>query len=154
MELIKSVLSAMHLNWTSVYALPVSVLKDIDRLLMAFLWFGHSNRNCILTSWKNVCRLKEEGGLEIQRTFDCNITSMIRLCWEVETNKTVLWVVSVRRKYLKGDPSSVPDHHRMHRGHGGASCKFDTSLENIFTISWVMEETPCSSRILGSTTCP
>ena len=39
-ELIKSVLSAMSLYWTSVFLLPISVLKEIDRTMMAILWYG------------------------------------------------------------------------------------------------------------------
>ena len=79
MELIKSVLSAMHLYWTSMFELPVNVLREIDRMMMGFLWFGHGNRKCIFTSWQNVCRPKEEGGLGIRRPLDCNIAGMIRL---------------------------------------------------------------------------
>ena len=102
LELIKSVLSAMHLYWMSVFALPSSVLQEIDKMMMGFLWFGHGNMKCILTSWKNVCRPKDEGGLGIRRPRNNNMAGMIRLLWEVETNKTALWVKWVRRKYLRG----------------------------------------------------
>ena len=102
MELIKSVLSVMHLYWSSVFALPSNVLQEIDRMMMGFLWFGHSDRKCILTSWKNVCWPKEEGGLGIRRPHDSNMAGMIRLLWEVETNKTALWVKWVRCKYIRG----------------------------------------------------
>ena len=40
-ELIRSVLSSMHLYWTSVFVLPASVLHAIDRLLLHFLWYGY-----------------------------------------------------------------------------------------------------------------
>lgn len=64
-ELIKSALSSMHLYWTSVFILPVSVLQAIDRIMLHFLWDGHGLRRCIFTSWNDVCRPKEEGGLGI-----------------------------------------------------------------------------------------
>ena len=35
--LIKSVLSSMHLYWTSVFILPASILQAIDHLLLGFL---------------------------------------------------------------------------------------------------------------------
>ena len=46
-ELIKSVLSAMSLYWTSVFLLPVSVLKEIDRMMMAFLWYSQGPRKSV-----------------------------------------------------------------------------------------------------------
>ena len=47
------------------------------------------------------CCPKDEGGLGIRRPRDSNTTGMICLLWEVETNKTALWVKWVRRKYLR-----------------------------------------------------
>ena len=79
--------------------LPVSILKEIDRMMMGFLWFGHGHRMCVFISWKDVCRLKEERGLSIWRPLDYN-SGMLRLLWEVETNKSALWVKWIRRKYV------------------------------------------------------
>ena len=36
-KLIKSVLSSMHLYWTSIFILPASVLQDIDHMMLRFL---------------------------------------------------------------------------------------------------------------------
>ena len=49
-ELIKSVLSAISLYWTSVFLLPVSDLKEIDRMMMAFLWYSQGPRKSIFIS--------------------------------------------------------------------------------------------------------
>ena len=64
-ELIKSVLSAMHLYWLSVFNLPVGVHKEIDKLLLGFLWYGLGPKKNVFISWKNVCQPKEEGALSI-----------------------------------------------------------------------------------------
>ena len=101
-ELIKSVLSAMHLYWLSVFNLPASVHKEIYKLLLGFLWYGLGPKKNVFISWKNVCRPKAEGGLSIRRTTDCNKASLLRLLWEIETNKEALWVKWMRHKYIQG----------------------------------------------------
>ena len=44
-ELIKSVLSSMHLYWTSIFILSACILQDIDCLMLRFLWYGHGPKN-------------------------------------------------------------------------------------------------------------
>ena len=100
-ELIKAVLSAMHLFWTSVLTLPTGVLKEIDKLLLSFLWYGLGPRRSVFISWKHVCRPKEEGGLGIRRPINCNVEGILRLLWEFEMNKEALWVKWMRLKYTR-----------------------------------------------------
>ena len=64
--LIKSILSSLHLYWTSVFILLASILQAIDHLLLGFLWFGTGLKKCIFKAWKDVCLPKEEGGLGIK----------------------------------------------------------------------------------------
>ncbi|GKD09550.1 RNA-directed DNA polymerase, eukaryota, reverse transcriptase zinc-binding domain protein [Tanacetum coccineum] len=64
-QLIASVLSSMRIYWASVYMLPSTTIKEIERLLKGFLWC-----QCPLTTgkakvaWKKVCLPKEQGGKE------------------------------------------------------------------------------------------
>ena len=92
----------MHLFWTFVFTLSACVLKEIDKLMLSFLWYGLGPRKSVFISWKHVCRPKEGGGLGIQRPTDCNVASILRLLWEFETNKEALWVKWMRRKYTHG----------------------------------------------------
>ena len=102
-ELIKYVvISAMHLYWTSVFLLPSSTLHEIDKLMMGFLWYGQGSKKCVFTSWHDVCQPKDEGGLGIQHTTDCNVAGVLRHFWEVSTCKDALWIKWMRRKYLRG----------------------------------------------------
>ena len=92
----------MHLYWTSIFILPTRILQDIDCMMLRFLWYGHGPRKCIFKSWEDTCRSKEEGGLGIQRASVCNQAGVLRLLWELETNKNALWVKWIWGKYLRG----------------------------------------------------
>ena len=101
-ELIRSVLSSMHLYWTSVFVLLASVLHAIDRLLPHFLWYGYGHWKLVYKSWKDVACPKQEGGLGIRSPGDSNKAGVLRLLWEVETIREALWVKWVCSKYLRG----------------------------------------------------
>ncbi|KAL0289800.1 UNVERIFIED_CONTAM: hypothetical protein Sradi_7064800 [Sesamum radiatum] len=45
-QLIKSVLSAMHAYWASVFLLPKKVIKEIEGRMRRFLWYGSSDSGC------------------------------------------------------------------------------------------------------------
>ncbi|GJY95063.1 RNA-directed DNA polymerase, eukaryota, reverse transcriptase zinc-binding domain protein [Tanacetum coccineum] len=66
-QLIASVLSAMHQYWASVYMLPVGVIKEMDKIFKRFLWnSSNSAQGKARVSWKIVCRPKNQGGLGIK----------------------------------------------------------------------------------------
>ena len=92
----------MHLFWTSVFIHPASVLQAIDRLLLRFLWYGNGQRKLVYISWKDVACPREEGGLGIRSPSNSNKASVLRLLWEVETNKDAHWVKWVHSEYLRG----------------------------------------------------
>lgn len=50
LELIRTMLSVMHLYWTAMFILPASVLQNIDRVMMHFLWYGHGQKRIIYVS--------------------------------------------------------------------------------------------------------
>ena len=89
-ELIRSVLSSLHLYWTSVFILPASVLQAVDRAMLRFLWYGHGERKMVFISWKDVCRPKDEGGLGVHCASDSNLVGILRLLWELESNRDTL----------------------------------------------------------------
>ena len=80
----------MHLFWTSVFVLPASVLHAIDQLLLRFLWYGHGQRKLVCISWNDVACPREEGGLGIRSPSDGNKAGVLRLLWEVETDRDTL----------------------------------------------------------------
>ncbi|GJR50186.1 hypothetical protein Tco_1400707 [Tanacetum coccineum] len=61
LQLITFVLSVIHVYWESVFIIPKTVIKDIDKILKGFLWNQGEMKNVkAKVSWKvvNVIRLK------------------------------------------------------------------------------------------------
>nr|GEW21390.1 RNA-directed DNA polymerase, eukaryota, reverse transcriptase zinc-binding domain protein [Tanacetum cinerariifolium] len=61
-QLIASVLSAMHQYWASVYMIPTSATNELEKIFKRFLWnsSGSAKRKAKV-AWKNVCRPKVHG---------------------------------------------------------------------------------------------
>ncbi|GJX72614.1 RNA-directed DNA polymerase, eukaryota, reverse transcriptase zinc-binding domain protein [Tanacetum coccineum] len=65
-QLIASVLSSMHIYWASVFLLPKSTVKDIERVFKGFLWNqGDVVRGKAKIAWKTIFKLKGRGVWEI-----------------------------------------------------------------------------------------
>ncbi|GKG43102.1 hypothetical protein Tco_0479786 [Tanacetum coccineum] len=63
-QLIASVLSAMHQYWASVYILPLTVIKELEKKFKRFLWNPSGLiKGKARVSWKIVCKPKEQGRL-------------------------------------------------------------------------------------------
>ncbi|XP_074277279.1 uncharacterized protein LOC141600921 [Silene latifolia] len=62
--LISAVLSALHSYWARIFMLPKLVLKKIDTVCRAFLWYGTENKERPhLVAWAQICQPKKKGGL-------------------------------------------------------------------------------------------
>ncbi|GJR30422.1 auxin efflux carrier [Tanacetum coccineum] len=68
LQLIRSVVSSMHIFWASVFIIPTRVLIDIEQIMRNFLWCpGSDSRGKAKVAWDVVCLPKVEGGLGIRR---------------------------------------------------------------------------------------
>ncbi|XP_074297256.1 uncharacterized protein LOC141627961 [Silene latifolia] len=66
--LISSVLSTLHSYWATVFIIPQTVMKKIESICRAFLWYG--NDSCErpnLVSWKQICQPEEGKGSWLQK---------------------------------------------------------------------------------------
>ncbi|XP_071687680.1 uncharacterized protein [Rutidosis leptorrhynchoides] len=92
-QLIKSVLSSMQVYWSSVFILPDSVIKDMEKIMRGFLWCqGEMKKGKSKVKWSGVCLPKEEGGLGIKSLKTWNIALMAYHIWSIITHKKSLWV--------------------------------------------------------------
>lgn len=77
-ELVGTTLSAMAIYWLMAIAPPLWFIKMVDKLRWAFLWAADeaSPMGKCLVRWRNVCRLRELGGLGIHHHIvECHVTS-------------------------------------------------------------------------------
>ncbi|XP_050232996.1 uncharacterized protein LOC126681498 [Mercurialis annua] len=66
-QLIQSVRMSMHVFWASVMILPKQVTKEIQSICSKFLWTSNiEGKNKAFVSWKEMTKLKKEGGLSIK----------------------------------------------------------------------------------------
>ncbi|WMV57204.1 hypothetical protein MTR67_050589 [Solanum verrucosum] len=68
LQVINDVLFSIHSFWGAVFILPQSVLKEVDKICMSYLW-GSSDeekKKVALVSWDKVCHPKRRGGLNIK----------------------------------------------------------------------------------------
>ncbi|KAL0367279.1 UNVERIFIED_CONTAM: hypothetical protein Sradi_3618000 [Sesamum radiatum] len=63
-QLLRSVMSAMHAYWASVFLLPKAVIKEIEARMRRFLWRGSSDRGYAKVSWDQVCKPNAKEVLE------------------------------------------------------------------------------------------
>ncbi|PWA73992.1 reverse transcriptase zinc-binding domain-containing protein [Artemisia annua] len=88
LQLIASVLSSMQVYWASVFILPKTVIKEINKLLKGFLWCqGELTKGKVKISWDNICKPKDQGGLGIK---------------DLQLLKKTLWVKWINVEKLKG----------------------------------------------------
>ena len=75
MELIKTVLFDTLHYWIQSFKLPLSVIKEMERIFANFLW----RKKMHAWAWDKLCMPKEEGGLGIRRIQDLNTAASIKL---------------------------------------------------------------------------
>ncbi|XP_022040694.1 uncharacterized mitochondrial protein AtMg00310-like [Helianthus annuus] len=94
----------MHIYWSSVFLLPVRVVKELEARMRNFLWSQDVsfNRGKAKVSWKVVCTPKYEGGLGIRRIGDMNKALMASHIWSIVMKRDSLWVKWVHSYRLKG----------------------------------------------------
>ena len=103
LQLINSVLSAIHVYWSSVFILPISVVQDIEQLMRGFLWCqGDMQRGKAKVAWDAICLPKEEGGLGIRKIHHFNVALFTAQIWKLITSKDSLWVQWVQTHKLRG----------------------------------------------------
>ncbi|XP_022024382.1 uncharacterized protein LOC110924695 [Helianthus annuus] len=103
LQLINSVLSAMHIYWASVFIIPTRVTHDLEKLMRRFLWNAHSQgRVKAKVAWSDVCLPKDEGGLGIRSISDVNKALMTNHLWSIITERKSLWVQWIHLHKLKG----------------------------------------------------
>ncbi|XP_062075318.1 uncharacterized protein LOC133779363 [Humulus lupulus] len=97
-QLVNSVLLSIRSFWMSIFMLPKSVTKEIDRLCRNFLWGvkdSNSNRSKLhFTAWNQVCLPKCMGGLGFKECCTWNTVLLAKFVWAVSSKQDILWDVS------------------------------------------------------------
>ncbi|GKB51608.1 RNA-directed DNA polymerase, eukaryota, reverse transcriptase zinc-binding domain protein [Tanacetum coccineum] len=108
LQLIKSVVSSIQVYWASTFILPKAVNAEIEQLMRGFLWsHGELRRGHAKVKWKDVCSMKNQGGLGIKSLNIWNISLIAKHIWNVVSKKDSLWVKWVNAYRLIDRSSNV-----------------------------------------------
>ncbi|XP_075099242.1 uncharacterized protein LOC142176077 [Nicotiana tabacum] len=102
LQIINSVFFSIYNFCGSVFILPQSVLKEVDRKCREYLWGGSENKRKVsLVVWDKVCCSKKNGGLNIKECRFWNMAAVGKMVWQLVVNKDSLWIKWVHGVYLK-----------------------------------------------------
>ncbi|KAJ9535522.1 hypothetical protein OSB04_un001343 [Centaurea solstitialis] len=103
LQLINSVLSSISVYWASLFLIPISAVKEIDKLLRSFLWSnGEAVRGKAKVAWKTVCTPRSKGGLGVRDLRKWNHVLLTKQIWKIIGNGENLWVKWIHEYRLKG----------------------------------------------------
>ncbi|KAA3474835.1 GTP cyclohydrolase 1-like [Gossypium australe] len=98
--LAQSVLLAIPSYFMQTMAIPKGVCDEIERIARQFIW-GRSvgNPKLALVGWESICQPRSCGGLELRHLQDHNNSFIMKIGFNLTSQKDALWVRFLRSKY-------------------------------------------------------
>jgi hypothetical protein len=104
LTLIKSTLSNLPMYYLSLFPVPMSVAKRMEKIQREFLWGGMGDDQKLnLVSWNQICRPLRAGGLGIRNVHKFNQALMGKWLWRYATEMEALWHKIIKAKYEDQD---------------------------------------------------
>ncbi|KAL6340700.1 hypothetical protein AAG906_014390 [Vitis piasezkii] len=98
--LIRSVLASMPIYHMSLFRMPKSVARRLDKVQRDFLWGGGSEeRKAHLIKWEAICEDKSKGGLGLRKLVLLNKALLGKWIWRFAYDKDDLWKQVITAKY-------------------------------------------------------
>lgn len=90
--LINSVLSSVPLYALSMYKVPDTIMRDLDKIRCRFLWQGtdRSRKKYALINWSVACLSKQYGGLGILDLRNMNTALLLKWWWKFKDSEWLL----------------------------------------------------------------
>ncbi|GJX39263.1 hypothetical protein Tco_0252566 [Tanacetum coccineum] len=117
LQLIASILESIQVYWCTVFLLPKAVLKEINNLLMGFLWCnGKLSRGKAKIAWKKICKPITHGGLGLKDLELWNKALLVKHIWNIAcqhynlTNLLKSWLSQLLTEFgmLACKPYGIP----------------------------------------------
>ena len=100
LTLLKSTLSSLPMYYLSLFTIPVSIAKRIEKLQRNFLWGGKKEgMTHHLLSWESVCSPIIYGGLGIRKLIVFNKALLGKWLWRFGVEESHLWRRVIATKY-------------------------------------------------------
>jgi hypothetical protein len=99
--MIKSVLQAIPSYVMSVYVIPDSIIKDIERMLNSFWWGGGAhNKGIRWLAWDRMTLPKAKGGLGFRDLHTFNLSMIAKQGWNIMTKPHTLVARLYKARYF------------------------------------------------------
>ncbi|KAM7481515.1 hypothetical protein LguiB_006098 [Lonicera macranthoides] len=106
LTLIHSVLNSIPIYFLSIFKIPATVAKNIEKLMRNFLWESmDKGKGEHLVAWKIVSKSKEMGGLGIGNLVKRNEALLGKWLWRFSLETESLWHKIIKSKYGLSDNS-------------------------------------------------
>uniref|UniRef100_A0A803P5G6 Reverse transcriptase zinc-binding domain-containing protein n=1 Tax=Cannabis sativa TaxID=3483 RepID=A0A803P5G6_CANSA len=110
-QLIHSVLLGLYNYWMSIFMLPQSVIKEVEKLCKGFIWGLNGSMSKIhVASWEKVCLPKAYGGLGFKDGAKWNHANLAKYIWAILAKRDLLWA---RRLYNNSLSQNLVHYHRV-----------------------------------------
>ena len=97
---IKSTLSSLPTYFMSLFPIPASVARCIDKIQRDFLWGGMGDeRKFHLVKWSQVCQPLKLGGLGIRNLTKFNRALLGKWLWRYGNEEDAFWRLLICSKY-------------------------------------------------------
>lgn len=98
--MLKAVFSSIPLYTLSVHKMPVWAKKQLDSILLKFLWQGtEDKRRYALVAWKKICKSIDQDGWGIKDLDTMNRALLGKWSWQFMDNRCQsLWKLIIQAK--------------------------------------------------------
>ena len=98
--LVKSILESMHVYWMALAGIPITILNNIKKVMINFLWSGMGEKiRFPLAHWEQIFLLKSFGGWGLNNIMWFNQALKLKIFWRGIFDEG-LWGKILHDKYL------------------------------------------------------
>ncbi|GKE02211.1 putative RNA-directed DNA polymerase, partial [Tanacetum coccineum] len=98
--LIKSVQGSLGIYYFSLFVMPVSIAKKLERIRSRFFWGNTEDvKKISWIKWDLVLASHDHGGLDIGSLVGFNIALILKWWWRFVNNESMLWVRVIKSIY-------------------------------------------------------
>ncbi|XP_052627262.1 uncharacterized protein LOC128133760 [Lactuca sativa] len=103
LQLISSILFSLPVYWASSMLIPISTIKEIEKMMKNFLWnHDETKKGRAKVAWSSICKPVNKGGLGLRSLRVWNKAILSKRIWLIISEADSIWVKWTKINLLKG----------------------------------------------------